>query len=257
LPGKHSSRPVGLARLSPTGRLATLTSTLLFAATRRRAALVRRRHRSAAAAVVLVLLVGGSIWALTTRRPPLPLFVGQPVVPVVEAVVTAEPTPAPATSFGAPITTSAATGTGEPRVGVPVRSEAGRTTRPAAPPDLAKPSPIEARTGRPAAPTGALAARYVVSSSWETGFVGGVLVTNPTGAPLSWRVVVSHDPGAGVRVTTTWNADLTRSGSTAVFTGGPLAPGASQTFGFEATKQVTGSVRPTDCTVNGVACSGR
>ena len=102
-------------------------------------------------------------------------------------------------------------------------------------------------------PSAAVARAWADGSSWDNGFVAGVLLTNPTATARSWRVDVRHDPDAGVRVTTAWNADLQRSGSTTVFTGGPLAPGASQTFGFEATKRVTGPVRPTSCTVDGAA----
>ena len=57
-----------------------------------------------------------------------------------------------------------------------------------------------------------------------------------------------------VAVETPLAAELTRSGTSFVFTGGPLAPGATQTFGFEATKRVPGPVRPRSCTVNGNRC---
>ncbi len=38
------------------------------------------------------------------------------------------------------------------------------------------------------------------------------------------------------------------------FIGGPLEPGATQSLGFEATKQATGEARPTSCTANGSWC---
>jgi hypothetical protein len=67
-------------------------------------------------------------------------------------------------------------------------------------------------------------------------------------------VTVTYDSRAGVRVTNVWNAQLSRQGDTNVFTGGPLAPGASVTFGFEATKQVRGRVEPSACAVDGTPC---
>jgi cellulase/cellobiase CelA1 len=103
-------------------------------------------------------------------------------------------------------------------------------------------------------PDGGLTARYAVSSSWDTGFVAGVTVANPTGQALSWRIVLTHAAAERVAVADFWNAALTRSGTSLIFTGGPLAPGATQTFGFEATKGVPGPVRPRSCTVNRAAC---
>jgi hypothetical protein len=56
-------------------------------------------------------------------------------------------------------------------------------------------------------------------------------------------------------VTEVWNAELEQGGATTnVFTGGDLAPGATLTLGFKATKSVTRAVRPTTCVVGRVAC---
>jgi molybdopterin biosynthesis enzyme len=79
-------------------------------------------------------------------------------------------------------------------------------------------------------------------------------VTNKSGPARTWTVKVSFDSDAGVRVGNTWNAQLTREGSTFVFTGGPLAPGATAMLGFEASKQVRGRIQPTSCTVDGAPC---
>jgi hypothetical protein len=247
LPGKHSSGPVGLARLLPARfRLRSLPVAARTLAARLLAA--RRRRRIAAAAVALLLLVGGSIRMFTGDRPALPLFVATPVMPVGEVVLStapdAEPDPVPeppATSLPAP---------GHPVATTTVArhgSDAGRGTRPEAAPRKPKPSPDGP------GPT----AVYAVSGSWDTGFIAGVVLSNPTSTSRSWRVVITHDPADGVRVTTAWNARLERSGSSSILTGGPLAPGASQTFGFEATKRVSGPVRPTACTVDGAACAIR
>jgi hypothetical protein len=243
LPGKHISGSVGLARLLP----ARIRLSSLLGALRARSA---RRRLLGAAAVALLLIAGASVW---TFSGPAPRFVTAPVVPAApvgpmdEVAVSTTPMPEPSVSAAPSTATVPPQGSGpEGLTGA---------SRPVAAPD--SPEAPTAGSNRPATdvPTGAPTARYAVASSWDTGFIGGVLLTNPTGTALSWRVVVTHAPDAGIRVTTAWNAALQRSGATTVFTGGPLAPGASQTFGFEATKRVAGPVGPTACTVNGVACA--
>jgi hypothetical protein len=238
LPGKHISGSEGLARLLPARiRLSTVLAVLR--------AWPAHRRLLGAAAVVLLLIAGASLWSSSG---PAPLFVTAPVVPAapvlpMDAVaVSTSPVPEPS------VTVSPSTAT------IPPQGSGPDGLTGASQPVAASGNPTTGRTGS-AAPTGAPTARYAVSSSWDTGFIGGVLLTNPTAAALSWRVVVTHDTVAGVRVTTAWNAALQRSGATTVFTGGPLAPGASQTFGFEATKRVTGPVLPASCTINGVACA--
>jgi cellulase/cellobiase CelA1 len=130
-----------------------------------------------------------------------------------------------------------------------------RRTHPPRPPTrtaAAPPAPGPGATAAVRVPI--LAAFYDVRTTWDTGFVVQVTVVNNGPAPAAWRVVVTHAGSAGVRVTTAWDATLTRQGDTDVFTGGPLAPGATARFGFEATKQVTGPVRPSACTVAGNPC---
>jgi len=39
-----------------------------------------------------------------------------------------------------------------------------------------------------------------------------------------------------------------------VLTGGPLAPGATASLGFEASKQVRDRIQPSGCTVDGAPC---
>lgn len=239
MPGKHISGSVGLARLLPARfRLSSVLAALRAQPT---------RHRLLGAAAVVVLLVAGaSVW---TFSGPAPLFVTAPVVPAApalpmdEVAVSAAPEPS--------VAASASTAAVPPQGSGP-DGDTGASA-PGAAPD--GPAATTASSNGPSTPTGAPTARYAVASSWDTGFIGGVLLTNPTGTARSWRVVVTHDPDVAVRVTTAWNATLQRSGATTVFTGGPLAPGASQTFGFEATKRVTGPVRPVSCTVNGAACA--
>jgi hypothetical protein len=119
----------------------------------------------------------------------------------------------------------------------PVRTAAGRTT---------------ATTPRPAADV--IAATYAVGSSWDTGFIGSVEVRNISDAAQSWSITVRHAEAAGVRVTTAWNATLTRQGDTNIFTGGPLPAGATVRVGFEATKQTNTGVRPTACSARRGSC---
>lgn len=243
MPGKHISGSVGLARLLPTRiRLSSVLGAL-----RARSA---RRRLLGAAALVLALIAGASVW---TFSGPAPLFVTAPVVPAAPVppmdAVAVSTTPVPEPSAAA----SASIATVPPQGSRPDRPTGA--SRPVAAPGNLGATTAAGNGSATATPPGAPAARYAVASSWDTGFIGGVLLSNPTGTALSWRVVVTHDPDAAVRVTTAWNADLERSGATTVFTGGPLAPGASQTFGFEATKRVTGAVRPISCTVNDVACA--
>jgi hypothetical protein len=248
VPGKHTSGPVGLARLLPAGvRLRTVLD-------RARTAAAGRRNRVIAAAALLLIAFGG-VALLRGGPAQWPLFVA-PIVPVGDGAVigvpdpTAPPVSAPAAlpvSEERPVT--APPGAGGTSGSVPGPG-GGTGPQPVIAPDRSK--PVASRSPSPA--PGGLTADYTVSGSWDTGFVVGVLLTNPTDRPQPWRVVVTHDRADGVRVTNAWNASLSRDGATVVFTGGPLAPGATQTFGFEATKRAGGPVRPTSCTVNGASC---
>jgi hypothetical protein len=117
---------------------------------------------------------------------------------------------------------------------------------------VTKPAPR--RTTRPPAPAASFTASFSVGASWDRGFIGAVAVTNATGPARNWTVKVTFESSAGVRLGNTWNAKVTRDGDTFVFTGGPLAPGASVTFGFEAAKQVRSKIQPAACTVDGAPC---
>jgi chitinase len=102
-----------------------------------------------------------------------------------------------------------------------------------------------------AAPT----ATFVKTSDWGSGWEGRVTVTNGgTAAMSSWTV--AFDLPAGTTVGTYWDALLTSSGQRYTFTNrswnGSVAPGASVSFGFLA----NGAGSPTNCTLNGAACSG-
>jgi hypothetical protein len=253
VPGKHTSGPVGLARLLPSGvRLRTVLD-------RARTASAARRNRVIAAAAVALLVAVGGVGLLAGGPKDWPLFVA-PVIPIGDGAAIGIDDPSAGPSAGSPGT--------EPPVSapavLPVSDEQPSTPgadpgpTPAGPQPVIAPGRSKPVASRPSAsPAAGLTADYLVSASWETGFIVGVLLTNPTDRPVTWRVVVTHDRRAGVRVTNAWNAALERDGSTAILTGGPLAPGATHTFGFEATKQFPGPVRPASCTVNGTPCTVR
>jgi cellulase/cellobiase CelA1 len=94
----------------------------------------------------------------------------------------------------------------------------------------------------------------MVGGSWDRGFIGAVTVTNKSGPARTWTVKITYPASARVRVGNVWNASVDRQGDTFVFTGGPLAPGATATFGFEASKQVRDRIQPAGCTVDGASC---
>ncbi|WP_329104039.1 cellulose binding domain-containing protein [Micromonospora sp. NBC_01699] len=98
-------------------------------------------------------------------------------------------------------------------------------------------------------------ATFVKVSDWGTGWEGKYTVTNGgTTTITAWTV--AFDLPTGSRVGTFWDATMTSSGQRFTFTNrswnGNLAPGASASFGFNA----TGAGSPTNCTLNGAACGG-
>ncbi|MFK3983230.1 chitinase [Micromonospora sp. NPDC050397] len=98
-------------------------------------------------------------------------------------------------------------------------------------------------------------ATFVKTSDWGSGWEGKYTITNGgTTAISSWSV--AFDLPAGSRVGTFWDALMTSSGQRFTFTNrswnGSLAPGASASFGFNA----TGAGSPSNCTLNGAACGG-
>ncbi|OON72015.1 chitinase [Streptomyces tsukubensis] len=98
-------------------------------------------------------------------------------------------------------------------------------------------------------------AAYTKTQDWGTGFEGKWTVKNTgTSALNGWTV--EWDFPSGTKVTSAWDADVTNSGDhwTAKNKSwaGPLAPGASVSFGFNG----TGSGGPSGCKLNGVSCDG-
>jgi hypothetical protein len=210
---------------------------------------------SAAATLLVVMVAWVAVRAVgpTEKRSPI-------------LVVPSETADAPRPSFGAlpwrtasPSTTP--TASTSPVATIPAAAKPSKTTKaPISKPATAATSkPTEkAPTTRPptsSAPRpAAFTAGYATGASWESGIVAWIQVTNTGGTAAAWKLTLSYESRARVRVTNAWNAQHDRQGETHTFTGATLAPGASVTFGFEATKQVRRDVRPASCAVEGSAC---
>ncbi|WP_308121106.1 cellulose-binding domain-containing protein [Paractinoplanes bogorensis] len=95
------------------------------------------------------------------------------------------------------------------------------------------------------------------ANQWSTGFTAEVKVTNGGAAVTSWTLGWTF--AGDQRITNGWNATVTQTGKsvTAASVGwnGPLATGASASFGFQATYSGTNAA-PAEFTFNGVSCSG-
>ncbi|MFV2022025.1 cellulose binding domain-containing protein [Micromonospora sp. LOL_023] len=57
-------------------------------------------------------------------------------------------------------------------------------------------------------------------------------------------------------VTGFWSATPSVTGSSLTFSGGPISPQGTISFGFQAEKNRPSQVNPTGCTVNGRHCVG-
>ncbi|MEU7906459.1 glycoside hydrolase family 3 N-terminal domain-containing protein [Actinoplanes sp. NPDC049118] len=95
------------------------------------------------------------------------------------------------------------------------------------------------------------------TNDWSTGFTGTVSVTNTGTAAVSpWSLQWSF--AAGQQVTQAWSARIAQSGAAVTATGEAwnpaLAPGATATFGFNAT-HAGANPRPAAFTLNGSACA--
>ncbi|SCE89980.1 chitinase family 18 [Micromonospora viridifaciens] len=107
-----------------------------------------------------------------------------------------------------------------------------------------------------ASAAGSVTATFAKVQDWGTGHETKVTVTNGTSASVdTWRI--EFDLPAGTTISTFWDADVTSSGNHYVAVkkswAGPLAPGASFSWGYNG----TGSYKaPLNCTVNGASCSG-
>ena len=108
-----------------------------------------------------------------------------------------------------------------------------------------------------AANAAGVTAAFTKVSDWGSGFEGKVTVTNGTTSSLStWSVAL--DFPSGYTVSSTWDATHTSSGQTHTFTppswAGPLAPGATVSFGFNGSPGNFPGLAA--CRLNGGSCSG-
>ncbi|MFE9206040.1 glycosyl hydrolase family 18 protein [Micromonospora sp. NPDC007230] len=107
-----------------------------------------------------------------------------------------------------------------------------------------------------ASAAGSVTATFTKVQDWGTGHETKVTVTNGTSASVdTWRI--EFDLPAGTTISTFWDADVTSSGNHYVAVkkswAGPLAPGASFSWGYNG----TGAYKaPLNCTVNGASCTG-
>jgi hypothetical protein len=193
-----------------------------------------------AVVLIIVLTAALSVWSMVWLRSvsphgPGPIMV-QPVfgaTPSADPIQTIPVLPLPTFSPSSSV--------------VPVLSprHARRSSRPpTSHPSTARPPSVAQAT---------VTAVYATGASWDTGFIGSVLVRNAGTTPISWTVAIRYARGDGVRVGQAWNATVQSHGDSADFQGS-LAAGGSVTFGFETTKRTPGRVRPVSCSVNGVAC---
>ncbi len=132
---------------------------------------------------------------------------------------------------------------------------AARTTSPA-PEKTRKPTTKPPRTTAPVARTD-VEASLRVGASWDSGYVAAVRVVNDGDKPMEWKVTVSHSGLDNLQLRGVWNARGDQQGSSLVFTGGTLAPGATASFGYQTSAAGRGNLRPAGCNAVGGSCSVR
>ncbi|MDI1460877.1 glycoside hydrolase family 9 protein [Catellatospora sp. KI3] len=116
-------------------------------------------------------------------------------------------------------------------------------------------SPVSVTTTAPPQPS-ACQITYG-TTDWNNGFTGNVTVKNTGTATINgWTLAFSFT--AGQQITQAWSSKYTQTGANVAITNesynGTLAPGASTSFGFNATH--TGSnPRPAAFALNGVTCT--
>jgi Cellulose binding domain/Fibronectin type III domain len=108
-----------------------------------------------------------------------------------------------------------------------------------------------------AANAAGVTAAFTKVSDWGSGFEGKVTVTNGTTSSLStWSVAL--DFPSGYTISSSWDATRSSSGQTHTFTppswAGPLAPGATVTFGFNGSPGNFPGLAA--CRLNGGSCTG-
>ncbi|MBQ1044924.1 MULTISPECIES: glycosyl hydrolase family 18 protein [unclassified Micromonospora] len=107
-----------------------------------------------------------------------------------------------------------------------------------------------------ASAAGSVTATFAKVQDWGTGHEGRVTVTNGTSSTINgWRIEFTLP--SGTSISSSWDADITRSGDRYVAVNkswaSTLAPGASFSWGYNGTG---GYKAPVSCTINGGTCTG-
>lgn len=188
-------------------------------------------------ALIVLLIIAGTRFAAAPEAravPPAPTFLPVPV-PV--------PPPGPPPAAASPS----------------VSARPDRQVTASAAPRPSRTSARSATTG-PAPAPGPVGGRYRVIDSFADGFIGEVLVTNPAGRDLDWRVELRFPAAVGDLITS-WvesapQATLRRSGDSYLWSSGVPVPARGQVaLRFHFARSGSGN-RPAGCAVNGRACTG-
>ncbi|MGW2251458.1 glycoside hydrolase family 18 protein [Kitasatospora sp. NPDC001660] len=104
-----------------------------------------------------------------------------------------------------------------------------------------------------------LGAVYSRTSTWDSGYTGQYLVTNPdAGAIDDWTL--SFDLPAGARIDSLWNATFTADGQHVTVRPESwdkrLEPGKSVVVGFVAQGAGAAQAEPVNCLINNTSCKG-
>jgi cytoskeletal protein RodZ len=204
---------------------------------------------SFAVAIMVLLVVWVAVRAVgpaEASRQPSVLLPSMPQVPVGPSP-TSSPSLSPAASRSAsPSASPSASASSSPPSKRPTSAPTSR------PPKTHKPIATSTPSARPN-----LAGSLTVTASWQQGYVAMARVVNNGSAPAGWTMTVNHSDLPDLRLRGVWGARGDQSGDTLTFTGATLAPGASATFGYQATKSGRGGARPSGCAVVGGTCGMR
>ena len=132
------------------------------------------------------------------------------------------------------------------------------TTRPTTPPTSTPTTPPTTTPPATTPPAGASACRVTYTpNTWNNCFTADVRVANTGSTTVNGWALTFTLPG-GQAITSSWNTNLTTSGSAVtarnVSWNGTLTPGASTSFGFQATYSGT-YASPGAFALNGTACT--
>jgi hypothetical protein len=103
-----------------------------------------------------------------------------------------------------------------------------------------------------------LAASYQAGTSWETGYSGQYMITDPGTAAVSGWTLGFQLP-AGTSISSLWDGSYTDDGGQVTVTSdswdSTIQPGGSVSVGFVTTSAGQAG-QPSDCTINGASCQG-